>query len=145
MFMDRMVWNDSSRVPTGSLRSLAKMEKRVSADRDSVRDQIIEVKNSVGRGEGRLCALDRQPIPNRAKSSLRSQVQAAQPWFSQFRQIHARLPCRLAELQVGRELWPRFACESEAISYAEQEELTEKCRRAPLKGGSWCPRPASAT
>ena len=28
MFMDRMVWNDSSRVPTGSLRSLAKMEKR---------------------------------------------------------------------------------------------------------------------
>ena len=46
------------------------------------------------------------------------------------RDVHARLPAALAELQSGFELWLAFACEQGAISAAERTEWRQRSERA---------------
>ncbi len=46
------------------------------------------------------------------------------------REVHARLPGALAELQSGFELWLEFALEAGAIDTTEQVELVQRCEQA---------------
>ena len=60
---------------------------------------------------------------------LRKQVEKLQQAHHR-RDVHARLPRTLGQLQAAWEIWVQFALEVGAIDQAEQEELQKRCRDA---------------